>query len=863
MRDAAKVPCSLSDDEQRQVRDIAERALELVGGAREGFLRGVCGENLELRREIDQILALAEDPRSPLDPIPILAAGVANDPLASIPPLSEFGGFVVERFVARGGMGEVYVARDRRLDRRVALKLLPFGAGPGELERFDREAKSLAKIDHPGIVKVLSVGTDHGRAYLAMEFVDGTSLADEIGAIRTGARPFGATLPPYRSDEYVRRVVTIIAEVADALQAAHECGIVHRDVKPANLLLDRVSGTVRIVDFGIARERNQATLTRTGIAPGTPGYMSPEQIESKGSAIDGRSDVYSLGVVLYESLTGVQPFERDDHLATTDSVLHELPPPLDRVDSRIPRDLVVLCGKAIEKRRDDRYASAGEFAADLRRFLRHETVLARPPTIVRRTIAVVRRHPAGFTIGVVAILLVLSLARDAWARQRRRIDGLDAVRTAMAIDPWESVDLLVVRRAIDLSNDLLGKDAPLSVSEGDEIAAFESRVRDQLERWTHEIDDHLARAMRPAELAESIAWHRTRAAAIADEIVSLDPNQEDFAKKAAEIRKLSSPRITVEAKDRSDATVLATVRIAEIEAASGLPRDFVDMGSTGTAGIGVAPGFYRLQIRFPTGEIVETDAAPGIEPRDDHLVVGLASPDDTNSDMTLIPSERVTFPDSWTCPLSKTTIDIPAYYIDRHEVTNQEYLAFCAATGHARPYYLQKYESASVLDRPVVGISWYDAVDYARYVNKRLPSHAEWELAARSSAFRLTPWANGLTVEASGAVLRGASARADTSDEADWKAYCDCVVAATAAPLAGTPTGVLHMLGNVAEYAAGPAVVQQKDGSFLVMAQQRPTLGGSFLSDPDTTLDSYGFDVPNAESHQIQNGFRCVRTANP
>ena len=253
----------------------------------------------------------------------------------------------VETEVGRGGMSIVYRALDRRLNRRVAVKVLPpeFAFDPAVRERFRREAQTAAQLNHPNIVPIHSVDEQGGIAYFAMALCEGQSLAQLLAG---GARP------PLKD---VRRW---ICEVADALAYAHMRGVVHRDIKPDNILLDRESGRAQVTDFGIARAAEAgARLTVTGIAVGTPAYMSPEQALGD-HEIDGRSDIYSLGVVGYQMLTGVTPFVANNTPSMLMKHVSELPAPIARHRRDAPPDLAAAIERALSKRPEDRWQTAGE-----------------------------------------------------------------------------------------------------------------------------------------------------------------------------------------------------------------------------------------------------------------------------------------------------------------------------------------------------------------------------------------------------------------------------------------------------------------------------------------------------------------------
>jgi serine/threonine protein kinase len=315
----------------------------------------------------------------------------------------KLGKFELLDQVGFGAFGTVFKARDPELDRIVAIKVPRSGnlATGEDLHRFLREARSVARLRHPSIVPVYEVGQADSLPYLVSEFVQGMTLADLMTARR---------LPP-------ERIATLLAEVADALQYAHDQGVIHRDVKPSNILLDK-DNHPHLMDFGLAkRDAGEVSMTLEGQILGTPAYMSPEQASGEARHVDGRSDVYSLGVILYQLLTGELPFKGNPR-ALLHQVQHEDPPPPRRLAKDIPADLETICLKAIARERESRYATAKALAEDLRRFVNGEPILARPPRAWSRGLRWIKRNRttvAGVAVGMAlgALLIpVLYLSRS-------------------------------------------------------------------------------------------------------------------------------------------------------------------------------------------------------------------------------------------------------------------------------------------------------------------------------------------------------------------------------------------------------------------------------------------------------------------
>ena len=281
----------------------------------------------------------------------------------STPLPAAFGDYELHEEIGRGGMGVVYRATQRSLGRTVALKMLLRRdlASPADLTRFRSEAEAAARLDHPGIVSIFEVGECDGHPFYSMQFVEGTTLSRRLA---------GGRLPP-------REAATLVAKVADAVQAAHDRGVLHRDLKPSNILIDAL-GEPHVSDFGLAKRlEGDASVTHTGAILGTPCYMSPEQAAGSRGDVGPTSDVWSLGAILYQMLTGRPPFQAATPMDTLLAVLEADPPVPRSLDRGVDRDLEMIALKSLQKPQDLRYDSAADLAADLRSFLAGEPVAAR------------------------------------------------------------------------------------------------------------------------------------------------------------------------------------------------------------------------------------------------------------------------------------------------------------------------------------------------------------------------------------------------------------------------------------------------------------------------------------------------------
>jgi len=711
-----------------------------------------------------------------------------------------------------------------------------------------------------------------------MEFVHGHDLGQELlrqQADTPGGEPI---LPRSGTSGYIAAVARIGRDVARALHHAHDHGIVHRDIKPANLILTP-EAEIKVVDFGIARDEQFGSVTRSYEVLGSMLYMSPEQARLTGHKVDHRTDVFSLGVVLYQMLTFELPF-RGESLDEVTQRLHSANPPrLRSLNPRVPRDLEVIVHKAIERSPADRFFDAGAFADDLERFLNHDAIRARPPGLAHKVRRFVRRNRGAAAIAG-SILLAVTLAvwvQGSMAKADARAAMVQEVE--MLADPATDLDGVAtgrLRRLAQVQGELASEIEELSGAEAALVGEAGTQLRDYTARLQRRGFEQMD-AARPTDRAdqpeidaqrflEGMAMVR-RAATIEDDtelLLGLD---------AVPIL----PHVSVTAVDAKGEPLGGAVFHLRIDPVTGMPLESVALGPLPVVEREIQPGPGRIRIELAGGAIRELSRTPKLgarlaeirweEPPPDRLAAATEMVEfRAGGVLDLEPEDGEHFQ-----PLVDRKWTIAPFALDRYEVSVGQYRAFLRDNPqHTPPAYFDLLpDTEEVNRRPISHVSWHDAVAYAEWVGKRLPTYGEWLFAARGPTGRRYPFAfaGEDPSELPGNVHHPESEWFDAwrNDGARgaMSVYLARTVAVDSMADAATPEGIHHLFGNVAEWLETPCADGSHD-NYTPRPTRRIVAGRCWMALSQRSGMSLAYRPQNHgmdRSHASPCfGFRCARS---
>lgn len=750
------------------------------------------------------------------------------------------GGFELEREIGRGGMGVVYLALQAELDRTVALKVLPLSrAGDGRsLERFRREAKTASQMEHPGIAQILSFGETESMAWYAMRYVPGHDLAKEIRSqVEKRAGREGATLlwPPFESSDYVPTVARCLADLAGALDYAHAAGVVHRDVKPQNVLLDQ-DGSTHLVDFGLAKDERFGSLTQTGVLHGTPFYMSPEQARAGEQRVDHRTDIYSLSVVLYEALALVRPYEGSAGQEVIQKIAQTEPVRVSRHNPRVPQDLEIICAKGMSKVPDDRYSSALELRDDLERFLAHEAIQARPPSLRRRIIRRSRRHLNGLLL---VGSLVLTILAGAWVstslerkRQHHRIAS--ALVDLNAMPDWSRAhDDLVVARGFLAAEPAFG--ARTGGLNSKLRTTFESRLERFRTSEEQRGEELFVRGLEGEAPPGDAQGARTAPSLqrmqdglrVLSRLARLFPEDIALRERASIERTLPQVRCNVRQVDEWGVELSLVPSEFEVLAAPFDPfSDSVEaldrVSHSNGEPFALSVGWWWVEVRVEGHGVAHHLREIGLRSEPLELISRVRPNEFLRA--TMVGYEGGRFIPEDPIPLGCFTqpggVAVRPFLLDRYEVSNSDFAAYLEESGASPPRawarlgYRTSWTEMDLAefsdvwpDLPATMIPFEQARAYAEWHGKRLPLHSELDFAIAELPEDMPPPEESDTggVNFANAYNAQPDFNRREGQRGAYQTSFEPLVSTRDPRFRQGPRGIVHLFGNAREWTASPS----------------------------------------------------------
>lgn len=787
--------------------EIYQTARTLPVEERDRHLSKECGDDTALKDEILEMLAKSREMSQFLEPPP-WTLEIDTDSLVG----KTLGGYRILEKIGSGGMGVVYRAKKDGESRVFALKILTSAAALSEeaVRRFSVETGVLRQLNHPGIVHFIEEGADRQARFFVMEFVPGHNLEREIELLIRRAQGDDLARPHLgdpTSEEYIGKVVSLVVMAAEALAAVHAKRIWHRDIKPSNLLLDSRTGQMRIVDFGVARDMDVSRRTRSGDLLGSPHYMSPEQVRGEHGTLDHRADIFSLGVVLYELLTLKRAFSGETFPEVFRKIREVQPVSIRTINPKVSPDLQKICSIAIEKSAADRYASMSDFAEDLRRFHNHQAVVAAPARPARRVARFIRNNrinifaAAGIALAITAAVFFTNQA----SLRRMRSTITDRIKGRLAHVPFDRLSPLDQAEVVKDLNEL---DRWPGDKDGD-VAGWRAAVDRHVARLSEDYNKKIVVASNESTDINERILGAADAQSILTNCLLVAP---DKARTLATQSPLGTV-VTIACQDEKGAPVRGQVFSIEIDPSTCRTGEKKRFGDAPLLKLPLRPGYYRLRVEFEGGGSREYLVNSTIVPSHARYVATQLNDEKSIvANMVRFNGGDYVFPGyaSLMGYAGKST-HINAFLLDKTEVSNAEYHKFMEATGHAQPKpwsfikdipaFLKEYGN-----RPVVGVSWYDAVAYAEWCGKRLPSAAEWLYAAGGREHRPYPYVSNEGQPPLGNVNAPSPRNKGLDAQGWWNYYLQYSHDVTGNPEARTPEGIYHMFGNVQEFTESMAL---------------------------------------------------------
>lgn len=887
----AACEAEVTDLPEDQLFEIVARALELPENERDAYLVKACSGDESMLAEA-RALVIDDVPSGFMVPPAVAPPPSLDGPLRG----TSLGDFVLMNEIGRGGMGIVYRARQKGLDRTVAVKVLPAIrlAEPLALERFQREALAASKLRHNALVGVIASGVEDSCAWFAMPLVEGHDLHAELAEQSIG-NTSKCIFPAFGTAEYRNVIAGQLARIASGLQHAHDLGVVHRDIKPRNLLLDR-SGQMMLADFGLAKVLGDATITEPGALQGTPFYMSPEQARAVRDPIGPRSDVYSLSVVLYELLTLQRPYQGADLQDLLSKIASGTPQKLRSINTRIPRDLAVICEMGMAYRPADRYPSAGEMAADLRRFLAQEAILAKPPPWTRRVGRWLKRNPIKAAVpAALAVVAVTSHFVAKSERQRivreRIMAPLEALRDSASPSPEQ---LASAWRAVE------SMDTPSLTEQEDLDVIRDARavVEHDIARRISKIDGLIAEGTGPrmdrrygpnVELQPD-ATRLVEGLALAKESFGMYPDHVGLAARA----KLDAilPRITARVAASMNITEPAVVWAQVWDHATGELGPPQDLGPTPILDLAIPPGSYRFTALLPDGRFSEVERDLVLSPTQTELLFWPRSDDEIQDRLLLLNPSNGQFPGGERvvhCKIPGSGAPLDPYWIGIHELDNGVFVAFLEATnapvprgwrdeGFDRPSLTfsgprvpENFDRPLWLTLPAIGVDYESLRACAEWLGCRVPTHLELEYAHRGDSLLKVPvgFAAPGSPGAPGTYSANLGRTPHPSGSMRPGSYFHGLsqLVPTTLPGARSPrNGLFHALGNVNELTSSRALFADSQGARTVMMvlDDHLSLGCSWQTDPKAANLSLHYTASTSTSNLMtETGLRLARSSSP